>query len=122
MNPFSSLISSSSSSSLLSEFFRYNDPTIELSRTDIQKHNNVEAPVSVADGEKLAMVIEFSLSSSTYATMALREMTKMDTSSAFMTTLMEKSKKERAETLTKSNDVDVVSTAEEMEMEAVVGK
>lgn len=54
----------------------------------------MEPPVSVEGGEKLALVIEFSLSSSTYATMALREMTKTDTSSAFMTTLMDKSKKE----------------------------
>ncbi|XP_064399578.1 pseudouridylate synthase 7 homolog [Halichondria panicea] len=70
------------------EVMCYDDTTEPLFQTDMDKMNSKPPPSFVAGGgEHKALKVEFSLPSSTYATMALREVLKMDTSAAFQTTL-----------------------------------
>ncbi|XP_046542705.1 pseudouridylate synthase 7 homolog [Haliotis rubra] len=65
----------------------YNDFTVPLSQGDLDVMFNKPQPESVKEGKFRALRLEFSLPSSTYATMALREILKIDTSSTFQTSL-----------------------------------
>ncbi|XP_015108635.1 pseudouridylate synthase 7 homolog isoform X2 [Diachasma alloeum] len=58
----------------------YNDLQADLILADIDKMRNHELPKDVPDGKYKALILEITLSSSTYATMALREILKHDTS------------------------------------------
>uniref|UniRef100_A0A671PYI3 Pseudouridylate synthase 7 homolog n=1 Tax=Sinocyclocheilus anshuiensis TaxID=1608454 RepID=A0A671PYI3_9TELE len=60
------------------ELIQYDDPRVPLVHTDVEKLEN--APCVCAEGKYRALKMEFSLPSSTYATMAVREVLKMDTS------------------------------------------
>ncbi|XP_067236655.1 pseudouridylate synthase 7 homolog isoform X2 [Chanodichthys erythropterus] len=62
------------------ELIQYNDPRVPLVHTDVEKLENAPAPVYLTEGKYRALKMEFSLPSSTYATMAVREVLKMDTS------------------------------------------
>lgn len=62
------------------ELINYDDPRIPLVHTDLEKLENKPAPVFLKEGRYRALKMEFSLPSSTYATMAIREVLKMDTS------------------------------------------
>ncbi|XP_062848919.1 pseudouridylate synthase 7 homolog [Trichomycterus rosablanca] len=62
------------------EVINYNDNTVPLIHTDVQKLENKPAPVYLTEGKYRALKMDFSLPSSTYATMAIREVLKMDTS------------------------------------------
>ncbi|KAI9469723.1 MAG: pseudouridine synthase [Benjaminiella poitrasii] len=62
-------------------FIRYNDPTEKLCNTDVDKLENKPEPVDVLDGKYLALRVEFTLGTSQYATMALREIMRTETSS-----------------------------------------
>ncbi|KAI5100371.1 pseudouridylate synthase 7 homolog isoform X3 [Silurus meridionalis] len=62
------------------ELIHYEDPRVPLVHTDVEKLENKPAPVFLAEGKYRALKMEFSLPSSTYATMAIREVLKMDTS------------------------------------------
>ncbi|XP_065829927.1 pseudouridylate synthase 7 homolog [Oscarella lobularis] len=64
----------------------YDDVTVSLIETDLQKLEGSFAH-RPSEGQLKAVRVNFSLPSSSYATMALRELTKTDTSSAFQTTL-----------------------------------
>jgi len=72
------------------KLLHYNDPTISLIPSDyeIMKQNFEEPPV-IEDGLYKALVLEFGLPPSSYATMALREITKVDMSAQFQVTLNE---------------------------------
>jgi len=59
--------------------YRYNDPTYPLALNDKEILDGKAEAVSVPDGKWLATSMEFSLPSSTYATMFLREVTKEPT-------------------------------------------
>ncbi|KAJ3012435.1 hypothetical protein HKX48_006283 [Thoreauomyces humboldtii] len=59
---------------------RYDEVDADLQLTDLQRVQNEPDIVSVPDGKYLAVIFEFTLASSQYATMALRECSKMDTS------------------------------------------
>ncbi|CAO3599103.1 unnamed protein product [Absidia cylindrospora] len=62
-------------------FIRYNDPAAKLINTDLDTANGEPQPVGEPSGKHLALRLEFTLGSSQYATMALREITRMETSS-----------------------------------------
>ncbi|XP_061109078.1 pseudouridylate synthase 7 homolog [Conger conger] len=62
------------------EVINYDDPRISLVHTDLEKLENKPPPVFPKEGQYRALRMEFSLPSSTYATMAIREVLKMDTS------------------------------------------
>ncbi|XP_071778833.1 pseudouridylate synthase 7 homolog [Centroberyx gerrardi] len=62
------------------EVIQYDDPRIPLVHTDVEKLEDKPAPVFNKEGKYRALRMEFSLPPSTYATMAIREVLKMDTS------------------------------------------
>ncbi|KAG7455787.1 hypothetical protein MATL_G00244800 [Megalops atlanticus] len=62
------------------EVSHYDDPRISLVHTDLEKLEDKPPPVFNKEGKYRALRMEFSLPSSTYATMAIREVLKMDTS------------------------------------------
>jgi tRNA pseudouridine13 synthase len=71
------------------EFLRYNDVTAPLSRTDLDVVNQVPEPQSIPDGKYLGLVIHLTLPSSSYATMALRELMRLETGPGFQAALNE---------------------------------
>ncbi|XP_013872268.1 pseudouridylate synthase 7 homolog [Austrofundulus limnaeus] len=62
------------------EVIRYDDPKISLVHSDFEKLKNKPPPVFNKEGKYRALKMEFSLPPSTYATMAIREVLKLDTS------------------------------------------
>ncbi|XP_057693820.1 pseudouridylate synthase 7 homolog isoform X1 [Corythoichthys intestinalis] len=62
------------------EVIQYDDPKLSLVHTDFEKIENKPAPVFNKEGKYRALRLEFSLPPSTYATMAIREVLKLDTS------------------------------------------
>ncbi|XP_065813088.1 pseudouridylate synthase 7 homolog isoform X1 [Labrus bergylta] len=62
------------------EVIQYDDPKISLVHSDFEKLENKPAPVFNTEGKYRALRMEFSLPPSTYATMAIREVLKLDTS------------------------------------------
>lgn len=69
------------------KLFRYDDVSIPIALSDWDKINNEPEPQSVEGGANLALRVELTLPSSCYATMALRELLKIDTSSSYQTSL-----------------------------------
>jgi len=66
---------------------RYTDPDVPLAQSDEDKLLGVEAPVLDENGKFVALQIKLDLGTAAYATMALREITKTETSAAYQTTL-----------------------------------
>ncbi|XP_061772862.1 pseudouridylate synthase 7 homolog isoform X2 [Nerophis ophidion] len=62
------------------EVIQYDDPKISLVHTDFEKMENKPPPVFNTEGKYRALRLDFSLPPSTYATMAIREVLKLDTS------------------------------------------
>uniref|UniRef100_A0A3Q3VJM3 Pseudouridylate synthase 7 homolog n=1 Tax=Mola mola TaxID=94237 RepID=A0A3Q3VJM3_MOLML len=62
------------------EIIQYDDPRIPLVHSDYEKLENKPPPVFNKEGKYRALRLEFSLPPSTYATMAIREVLKLDTS------------------------------------------
>ncbi|KAJ7781116.1 pseudouridine synthase [Mycena metata] len=74
---------------------RYTDPDVALAQADEDKLLGYDPPVISDDGRFMALQIKLALGTAAYATMALREITKIDTSShhqATLTTLAEDQK------------------------------
>jgi len=63
------------------KLLKYDDPNFPLAETDEDRLFQRTLPTSPADGAHTALQIDFTLGSSTYATMALREILKAETSS-----------------------------------------
>lgn len=63
------------------KLMRYDDPNFPLAATDEDKLLNRTLPTPPEDGQHLALQIDLTLGSSTYATMAMREILKEETSS-----------------------------------------
>ncbi|OCB90878.1 tRNA pseudouridine synthase D [Sanghuangporus baumii] len=66
---------------------RYTDPDVPLAQSDEDKLLGMEPPVIDENGKFVALQINLQLSSAAYATMALREITKTETSSHYQTSL-----------------------------------
>ena len=67
------------------ELKSYTDPTTDLILSDWEKMKNPEADATdKSEGESKALIIKFSLPSSSYATMALREIMKIETDKSSM--------------------------------------
>ena len=66
---------------------RYTDPDVPLAQADEDKLLGFDAPVVNADGKFVALQVNMQLGTAAYATMALREVTKTETSSHFQTSL-----------------------------------
>lgn len=69
---------------------QYTDPEIPLAQADEDKLLSFDPPVIVEDGKFMAIQISITLGTAAYATMALREITKMDTSSHVQSSLTQK--------------------------------
>lgn len=68
---------------------KYNNDTDALFQSDIEELRKEPAPVSADDGQLKALILDFCLPSSSYATMALREILKEDTSAAHQVKLQQ---------------------------------
>jgi tRNA pseudouridine13 synthase len=66
---------------------RYTDPEVPLAQTDEDKILGFDQPRPREDGKFVALQIELQLGSAVYATMALREVTKAETSSHYQSVL-----------------------------------
>ena len=66
---------------------RYTDPDVPLAQADEDKLLGFDPPAIVEDGRFMALQINLTLGTAAYATMALREITKMDTSAHVQTSL-----------------------------------
>lgn len=71
-------------------FMKYHNDTDTLLRSDVEELRGEPEPKSADDGPQKALIVEFSLPSSSYATMALREVLKCDTSVANQVQLTQK--------------------------------
>ncbi|KAL4081653.1 pseudouridine synthase [Scleroderma yunnanense] len=70
---------------------RYTDPDVALAQADEDKLLGFDSPTVAEDGKFLALQVNLTLSTAAYATMALRELTKTETSSHFQTGLTQAS-------------------------------
>lgn len=73
------------------EIMRYTDPDIPLAQSDEDNILGIDPPQTDPNGRFLALQIKLQLGTASYATMALREVTKVDTSSHIQTSLTEAS-------------------------------
>ncbi|KAG0319081.1 multisubstrate pseudouridine synthase 7 [Dissophora globulifera] len=69
------------------EIVRYDDANVPLTLTDAEMLEGKAKPESVPGGKYLALILDLTLKSSQYATMAIREICKQDTTAAFQSTL-----------------------------------
>lgn len=70
---------------------RYTDPDVALAQADEDKLLGFDPPNVVENGKFMALQIDLTLGTAAYATMALRELTKTETSSHFQTELTQAS-------------------------------
>ena len=77
---------------------RYTDPDVPLDQSDEDKLLEMPAPATEEDGKFLALQIHLQLGTAAYATMALREVTKTETSSHYQTTLTQASEDQKYRT------------------------
>lgn len=69
---------------------QYTDPDVPLAQADEDKLLGFDPPAIVSNGKFMALQIHLTLGTAAYATMALREVTKTDTSSHFQSSLTSK--------------------------------
>jgi tRNA pseudouridine13 synthase len=74
---------------------RYTDPDVPLAQADEDQLLGFDAPQVVEDGKFMAVQVRLQLGTATYATMALREVTKTETSSHFQTELTKASEDQK---------------------------
>ncbi|KAJ7638956.1 pseudouridine synthase [Roridomyces roridus] len=95
---------------------RYTDPDVGLAQADEDKLLGFDPPVISEEGKFMALQIHLSLGTAAYATMALREITKTETSSHFQTSLTNAAEDQKFRGTEASGPVD------EMEDTAVLGE
>lgn len=98
---------------------KYQGATTDLILSDYSKIFNDPEPESDPNGENLALIIDFVLPPSSYATMALREIMKCDTSVGSQITLESEIKKAADEETDKKR---ALATQEEKDEEATEAK
>lgn len=89
---------------------KYSGQNTDLIISDYSKMHNDPEPVDDPVGDTLSLILEFSLAPSSYATMALREIMKCDTSVGNQIQLMQENNKKAEEEKAKrdsSNDTKV---------------
>ena len=92
---------------------RYTDPDIALAQADEDKLLGFDPPQIDENGKFLALQIRLQLGTAAYATMALREVTKTETSSHYQTTLTMNSDDQKFKGKENEDDgVDTVNRAE----------
>ncbi|KAG8985418.1 hypothetical protein FRB90_004716 [Tulasnella sp. 427] len=74
---------------------RYTDPDIALAQSDEDKILGFDPPVVEEHGRFMALQIQLQLGTAAYATMAIREITKMDTSSQTQAVLTQRSEDQK---------------------------
>ncbi|KAG2367275.1 tRNA pseudouridine synthase D [Suillus spraguei] len=94
---------------------RYTDPDVPLAQADEDKLLGFDPPVVVDDGKFSALQITLTLGTAAYATMALREVTKTETSSHFQTGLTQASEDQQFRGVVAG---DVAELDDDTEMEA----
>lgn len=100
------------------KFTKYSGQNADLILSDYSKMHNDPEPVDDPQGENLALILDFVLAPSAYATMALREIMKCDTSVGNQIQLMqENSKKAAEEKAIADGDESLVIPAEDVEAE-----
>ncbi|KAJ8047590.1 Pseudouridylate synthase 7-like [Holothuria leucospilota] len=82
-------------SSVTWSFIKYDDSKEKLIQSDLDRLEGIPAPVPVEDGKKLALKLSFTLPTSAYATMALRELMKTETSSSHHAVLSQRNKSKK---------------------------
>ncbi|KAF9247319.1 tRNA pseudouridine synthase D [Melanogaster broomeanus] len=93
---------------------RYTDPDVALAQADEDKLLGFDSPSTVEDGKFMALQINLTLGTAAYATMALRELTKTETSSHFQTGLTLASEDQQFRGT-------AAATAQDIELEEVAG-
>jgi tRNA pseudouridine13 synthase len=74
---------------------RYTNPDVPLAQSDEDQLLGFEPPAIVEDGKFMALQVRLQLGTAAYATMALREVTKTETSSHYQTTLTQASEDQK---------------------------
>ena len=74
---------------------RYTDPDVALAQADEDKLLGFDPPAINDEGKFMALQIELTLGTAAYATMALREVTKTETSSYFQSNLTQASEDQK---------------------------
>jgi tRNA pseudouridine13 synthase len=91
---------------------RYTDPDVALAQADEDKILGFDPPVIADDAKFMALQMELTLGTAAYATMALREVTKTETSSHHQTQLTKESDDQQyrgSETTRSTNDNEEVA-------------
>ena len=83
---------------------RYTDPDVALAQADEDKLLGFDAPITDEDGMFMALQVRLTLGTAVYATMALREITKTDTSSHHQTTLTHASEDQKYRSFEKDGE------------------
>jgi tRNA pseudouridine13 synthase len=89
---------------MLWSVLRYTDPDVPLAQADEDKLLGFDAPVIVEDGKFMALQLNLTLGTAAYATMALREVTKTETSSHFQSALTLASEDQKYKTVRDDDD------------------
>ncbi|KAK2466288.1 hypothetical protein APHAL10511_001930 [Amanita phalloides] len=85
---------------------RYTDPDVALAQADEDKILGFDAPVTDEEGRFVALQISLRLGTAAYATMALREITKADTSSRYQMALTQASEDQKYRGYEDGGEVD----------------
>lgn len=87
---------------------RYTDPDVALAQADEDKLLGFDPPMIVEDGKFLALQLNLQLGTAAYATMALREVTKTETSSHYQSSLTQASEDQKYKMAVDVPDVPAV--------------
>lgn len=98
-------------------FMKYNVDTDQLIRSDVEEIRGEIEPKSIEDGSQKALILEFTLPSSSYATMALREIMKCDTSVANQVQLQQATAKNEPKTTELEDDTECAAETKQPKLD-----